>query len=369
MLASFPFDSARRRSTVVCQISEAYGGSLPTSGASPETRKGPPCPQTLPADGCASRLSANPSVEDGRANPPPSSPIAAQPSMAGDAQAPPSVSSYTKQEANATRKRSQQGVTESRLVTKQQPSQPQAEPVVQADGTREASSDPSAPLQTAVQADSKQDVVGRAEGQRTGDSSATRRRIVLFSKGADVVILPKLRRLFTHHGCDEELRARDLSKEDELDKIERQKNAKQKEAAAKRLPQAGTPGRLEKARKPNVQRQSSTEDSRAARTNEDNTSTTQTEGKEIDAARVPYADTPAGTGQVVTTVVRGSADEEELECRRRMEDALEAYAAEGLRTLCIAKRVLEEAEFAAWYEEFSAAEVDRGSDKQSRLLG
>ncbi|PHJ21701.1 phospholipid-translocating p-type flippase subfamily protein [Cystoisospora suis] len=369
VLASFPFDSARRRSTVLCQISEAPGDSLPTSGASSETPKGPPCPQTLPADDCASSLPGN-SVsnvgEDERASAPPSSSTAARASMAGDAHAPPSVSSYTKQEESVTRKRSHQGTTGSRLVAKQHPSQPQAEPLAQAAGTPKASADPSYPPHIAVQADSKQGVVGRTEGQRSGDSSACRKRIVLFSKGADVVILPRLRRLSTHHGCDEEPGARDFSKESELDKTEKQKSAKPKEAAAKRPPQEGTPDRLEKARKPSGQRQSFTEDSRAARNNEDIRPTTRTERNEVDAAGVPLAGTSARTGQVETT---GLADEEEFQCRRRMENALEAYAAEGLRTLCIAKRVLDEAEFAAWYEEFSAVELDRGSDKQSRLLG
>ncbi|CBZ55561.1 putative ATPase 2 [Neospora caninum Liverpool] len=60
--------------------------------------------------------------------------------------------------------------------------------------------------------------------------------------------------------------------------------------------------------------------------------------------------------------------DEEREARRRaMERALEAYAGEGLRTLCVAKRTIGQEEFSSWYEEYLKLQTSRTKDKEERL--
>ncbi|PFH34885.1 hypothetical protein BESB_069180 [Besnoitia besnoiti] len=54
--------------------------------------------------------------------------------------------------------------------------------------------------------------------------------------------------------------------------------------------------------------------------------------------------------------------------RKAMERALEAYAAEGLRTLCIAKRTIGDDEFATWYDAYLKEQLTRSNKKEERLF-
>lgn len=383
VLASFPFDSARRRSTVLCQICESQGDVPPASKAWPssvpaETPDDPHYSQTRTADSRPTRFSNNSLVAAERnghvALPLPSSP--AVPALdSASTHALLGASSHTEKGANSARETLRQSeVTESSLVTKEHFSRSRQEPSTQVARAPDTSSaGVTSPLYTAVQADAREGGADCREGHCTEKSSLARRRVVLFCKGADVVILPRLRKPCTRRSCLGEPGAR-KTKGREVGEPENRRSGKQqgRGPAAGDLLQEEASGRLKTAGKPTVRCQSPIEETRAGSDNEDGRSTSetaQTREKKVAGLSCKHTSRSAGSDREEAAAVGDLTDQEEFRCRQRMENALEAYAAEGLRTLCIAKKVLGEAEFAAWYEEFSAAEVARGSDKQSRLLG
>ncbi|KFG28796.1 phospholipid-translocating P-type ATPase, flippase subfamily protein, partial [Toxoplasma gondii GAB2-2007-GAL-DOM2] len=269
ILASFPFESRRRRSSVLCQISE------------PRPRK--------------ERKSASSST---RADSPSQPSCAPNPKHNGDTTAAAGISFAAADQPRGS------GGNAKRLAGRPSPS---AVPAVSATlpplskanppspASLEASSvlcHPHGPLAAAET---------KPEAREEEEDGQLRQRVVLLTKGADMVILPRLRRRASGKRPDE--------------------------------------GRQERDGRTGGER----------------------EQKESTSAQANDGEPPGEPGESV------ESDEDEMARRKAMETALEAYAGEGLRTLCIAKRTIDEEEFARWYKEYQKEHTSRTKDKEERL--